>query len=91
MHQARHADGRGAQQQFRTRVGIVGRDDFLLKVQPRQPRQQEAAQRPGRVVLAADQEERRHVAFLYRPAHAALQYCPRIRSHDNRMNAASAG
>ena len=72
---------------------VLGSSDAttcLLEVQPGQPGEQEAAQRPRRVVLAADQE-RRHVASLHRPVHAAPQYNARTCPHDNRMNATSAG
>ncbi len=44
VHQARHADRRRSQQQFRPRVGIVGIDHLLLEVQPRQAGEQETAQ-----------------------------------------------
>ena len=90
MHQAGHADRRGTQQQFGPRAGIVGCDHLLLEVQPRQPGEQKAAQRPRRVVLAADQKRcARHVASsLDRPVHAALQYNTRTGPADNRMNAA---
>jgi hypothetical protein len=73
MHQARHPDRRGTQQQFGTIVEVIGADDLFVKLDPRQPREQEATQGPRRVVLATDQE-RSHVAFLHRSVPAALQY-----------------
>ena len=52
--QARHQDRRRQQQDLLARVGVVGRHDHLLELEPGELRQQPAAQRPRRIVLAAD-------------------------------------
>ena len=70
--QARHQDRRRQQQDFGPRRGIVGRGDDLVELQPGKLRQQPAAQRPGRIVLAADGQCRfRHMAFPLTPERPA--------------------
>ena len=59
VRQARHADRRRQQQQLLARVGVVGRDHHLVELEPGEARQQPAAQRPRRVVLAAERQRRR--------------------------------
>ena len=54
--QARHQDRRRQQQDFLARIGVVGRNHHLLELEAGEPRQQPAAQRPRRVVLAADRK-----------------------------------
>ena len=62
--QARHQDRRRQQQDFGPRRRIVRRGDDLVELQPGKLRQQPAAQRPGRIVLAADGQCRfRHMAL----------------------------
>ena len=52
--EAGHADRRREQQQLLARVGVVGRDHHLVELEAGEARQQPAAQRPGRIVLAAE-------------------------------------
>src|SRR3954464_5327485 len=56
MAQARHEKRRRQQQQLRTRRGIVARQNDFGEIQVRQLAKQPAAQRPGRVVPAAESE-----------------------------------
>ena len=56
--EARHPDRRREQQQLAARVGVVGRDHRLVEVEPGEARQQPAAQRPRRVVLAPQRQRR---------------------------------
>ena len=58
VRQAGHADRRRQQQELLARVGVVGRDHHLVEVEPGEARQQPAAQRPRRIVLAAERQRR---------------------------------
>ena len=56
LRQAGHQDRGREQQDLRARAGVVARNLLLVEVQPGEAAQQPAAQRPGRVVLAAEGE-----------------------------------
>jgi hypothetical protein len=58
VRQARHPDARRQQQDLLTRVGIVRTDDHLIEREPGEARHQPTAQRPGRIVLAAEGQRR---------------------------------
>ena len=56
------------QQQLLARVGVVGRRPSPRRTEPGEARQQPAAQRPGRVVLAAERQRRAAAAARSAPA-----------------------
>ena len=77
--QARHQDRCRQQQDFGPRRGIVGRGDDFLELEPGKLRQQPAAQRPGRIVLAADGQCRfRHMAFPSTTTGRRPPLCPGV-------------
>ncbi|MNN31110.1 hypothetical protein D3C81_1447850 [compost metagenome] len=76
MAQAGHEDRRRQQQDFGTRRRIFGRHQHFLELQAREPGQQPAAQRPGRIGLAADgQRGLRHHASSAPRASARCIVC----------------